>query len=47
MSSGSEGIPGVWKARTGFETIMTRLDELKECFMRGVVPGNLTDGVWT
>jgi len=33
MSSGSKGIPGVWKARTGkkwFETMMTELDKLKE-----------------
>ena len=31
MSSGSKGIPGVWKARTGkkwFETTMTQLDSL-------------------
>ena len=29
MSSGSEGIPGVWKVRTGkkrVETLMTELD---------------------
>ena len=33
MSSGSKGIPGVWKARTGkkgAETMMTELDKLKE-----------------
>jgi len=33
MSSGSKGIPGVWKARTGkkgVETMMTELDKLKE-----------------
>ena len=33
MSSGSKGIPGVWKARTGkkgVETMMTELDQLKE-----------------
>ena len=33
MSSGSKGIPGVWKARTGkkrVETVMTDLDKLKE-----------------
>jgi len=31
MSSGSKGIPGVWKARTGkkgVETMMTQLDSL-------------------
>jgi len=33
MSSGSKGIPGVWKARTGkngVETMMTELDKRKE-----------------
>ena len=33
MSSGSKGIPGVWKAKTGkkgIETMMTELDKLKE-----------------
>jgi len=33
MSSGSKGIRGVWKARTGkkgVETMMTELDKLKE-----------------
>jgi len=33
MSSGSKGIPGVWKARTGkkgVETVTTELDKLKE-----------------
>jgi len=33
MSAGSEGIPGVWKARTGkkgVETMMTELDKFKE-----------------
>jgi len=33
MSSGSKGIPGVWKARTGkkgAETMMTELDKFKE-----------------
>ena len=33
MSSGSMGMPGVWKARTGkkgVETMMTELDKLKE-----------------
>ena len=33
MSSGSKGIPGVWKTRTvkkGVETMMTELDKIKE-----------------
>jgi len=42
MSSGSKGIPGVWKARTGkkrLETMMSELDKLKEfemCRIGGV-----------
>ena len=33
MSSGSKGMPGVWKARTGkkgVETMVTELDKFKE-----------------
>jgi len=33
MSSGSKGIPGVWKVRTGkkgVETMMTELDKLED-----------------
>jgi len=44
MSSGSKGIPGVWKARTGkngVETMMTELDKLKEFTISSI--GQLRD----
>ena len=44
MSSGSKGIPGVWKARTGkngVETMMPELDKLKEFTISSI--GQLRD----